>query len=191
MTYTIITPPSVEPVTLADAKHQCRVDYGDDDTLIASMIKSARELAEHRTNRALVTQTCMWVKSGLCGEKIDFPVSPVQSITSITYLDTNGVQQTLPSSVYALDNTGQGKHSLRLKYGQSWPAVLSQFDAVKITFVAGYGNADAVPSSVKQWILMAVNAFYENRSPIVEGQTYELPESFCAGLLNTVKIWGV
>ena len=46
-----------EPVTLAEAKAWLRVDYTDDDTLITSMIKSARQSIEHFTNRALVIKT--------------------------------------------------------------------------------------------------------------------------------------
>lgn len=185
------TQPATEPVTLEQAKLQCRVEHADEDTLITALIKSARELAEHRTGRAFITQTCEWVLPSLDGDKIAFPVAPVQSITSIKYLDSNGVEQILPDSVYALDKTGNGKHYLRLKYGQSWPSVLSQFDAVKITFVAGYGDADDVPAAVKQWMLLAIDAYYKNRGLISDTQTYELPEGFCAGLLNTVKIWGL
>lgn len=184
--------PASEPVTLEQAKLQCRVDHADEDDLITALIKPARELAEHRTGRAFITQTCEWVMPSLDGDKIAFPVAPVQSITSITYLDSNGVEQTLPTSVYALDKTGNGKHYLRLKYGQSWPSVLSQFDAVKITFVAGYGDAADVPAAVKQWMLLAIALWYKNKESATEGSVVtELPTTFCDGLLHTVKIWGL
>lgn len=192
MGYTTTIQPAAEPVTLAQAKQQCRVDYDDEDTFITSLIKSARELAEHRTGRALVTQTIEWVLPCLAGDKIYFPVAPVQSITSITYLDSSGVEQALPDTVYALDKTGRGKHYLRLKNGQSWPSVLSQFDAVKVTFVAGYGDDADVPAAVKQWILLAIGFFYVNRESATENtMVTELPSTFCEGLLHTVKIWGL
>lgn len=191
MTYKITIQPSAEPVTLDQAKLQCRVEHAEEDTLITALIKSARELAEHRTQRAFITRTGVWTADRFCGNKIAFPVSPVQSITSITYVDANGDEQTIDSSVYVLDNSGDGKHYLRLKYGQSWPSVRDQFDAFKVTFVAGYGTADAVPAAVKQWMLLAIDAYYKNRGLISDAQTYELPEGFCAGLLNTVKIWGL
>lgn len=192
MGYTTTTQPASEPVTLAQAKQQCRVDHDDEDDLITALIKPARELAEHRTGRALITQTCLWVMPKLCGEKIAFPVAPVQSISSITYLDSNGVQQTLPTSVYALDKTGNGKHYLRLLNGQSWPGVLDQFDAVKITFVAGYGDATDIPASVKQWMLLVIAFWYKNKESATDGSVVtELPTTFCEGLLQTVKIWGL
>ncbi|HSH86886.1 MAG TPA: head-tail connector protein [Methylophilus sp.] len=192
MSYQTITPPSDEPVTLAQAKAQCRVDSAEEDDFIESLIQPARELAEHRTGRALMTQTLEWAIPDLAGDKIPFPVSPVQSIESIKYIDSNGVEQTLSPSVYALDKTGQGKHYLRLKNGQSWPSANTQFDAVKVTFVAGYGDAAAVPAAIKQWILMAVSFFYKHRETASdESVVTELPATFCDGLLQTVKIWGL
>jgi hypothetical protein len=48
--------PTVEPITLAEAKLHLRVDATDDDALIGSLISAARFEAEHRCSRALVTQ---------------------------------------------------------------------------------------------------------------------------------------
>jgi hypothetical protein len=49
------TPPSGEPVTLAEAKLWCRVDLPDDDALIAGLIASARQYVESAYNRTLVS----------------------------------------------------------------------------------------------------------------------------------------
>src|SRR3974377_2319928 len=53
----LITPPAVEPVTLAEAKQHARVEYPDDDALITGMIVAARRMAETRLRSALITQT--------------------------------------------------------------------------------------------------------------------------------------
>jgi hypothetical protein len=55
--YTVVTPPSVEPLSLSDAKKFMRVDYDDEDDVIASLIVDARQEAEKITKRALATQT--------------------------------------------------------------------------------------------------------------------------------------
>ena len=39
----VITAPTSEPITLAEAKAQCRVDGTDEDTLITSLIGAARQ----------------------------------------------------------------------------------------------------------------------------------------------------
>jgi uncharacterized phiE125 gp8 family phage protein len=52
----LLAGPSVEPVSLAEAKAHLRVDIADDDALIAALIVTARQCAETITRRALVTQ---------------------------------------------------------------------------------------------------------------------------------------
>lgn len=49
--------PTVEPVTVAQAKAQSRVTVSDDDALIAIYLKAAREYVEAQTNRSLLQQT--------------------------------------------------------------------------------------------------------------------------------------
>jgi hypothetical protein len=46
--------PIAEPVTLAEAKTQLRVEFAEDDALISSYITAAREWAEGFLNTALV-----------------------------------------------------------------------------------------------------------------------------------------
>jgi Phage QLRG family, putative DNA packaging. len=55
-TFRVITPPSVEPITLSDVKNYLNVDFDDLDATIAPIITSAREYIEHITGRALATQ---------------------------------------------------------------------------------------------------------------------------------------
>lgn len=63
--YKVITPPTraQEPITVSDAKAWLRVDWTDDDTLIASLISRARAWAESVTHRALATQTIQQVET--------------------------------------------------------------------------------------------------------------------------------
>ena len=62
MPLNLITPPAVEPVTLADAKAHLKVDTTDDDALITALITAARARAEWHTGRALITQSwTLWL----------------------------------------------------------------------------------------------------------------------------------
>lgn len=56
----ITPPPALSLVSLDEAKKHLRVDFGDDDALIAAMIETARswiDAPDGRLGRALVTQT--------------------------------------------------------------------------------------------------------------------------------------
>lgn len=56
--YKVITAPTPEPVTLAEARLQIKADSDTtEDTLITGWIKSARKIAEQYTGRALAPQT--------------------------------------------------------------------------------------------------------------------------------------
>lgn len=54
--FIILTPPSSEPVSLADAKDWLNVDFTEKDTLISKLITRARRRAETLTGRAFASQ---------------------------------------------------------------------------------------------------------------------------------------
>jgi len=163
----LVTAPAVEPVTLTEAKAHLRVDVTDDDTLISSLITSARQYIERAIRRALITQT--WRASidefPATGEII-LPKPPLQSVTSIQYTDINDSTSTVSSSTYTVD-TDSEPGRIVLKYGQTWPSSsLAVTNPIQITFVAGYGLAADVPAHFKQVILLLVGHWYENREAI-------------------------
>ena len=59
----VVTAPTVEPVTLAEAKLHQRVDLDADDALISMWISAIREHAEHLTERALAPASFLSVTS--------------------------------------------------------------------------------------------------------------------------------
>lgn len=63
------------------------------------------------------------------------PCVPLISVTSITYIDVDGVTQTLSSSLYSITDPAKGV--ITLNYGESWPTTRWQPNAVTVRFVAG------------------------------------------------------
>ncbi len=172
----LITPPAVEPVTIAEAKLQVRVDHALDDLLISNDILVARETIEKRSQRALITQTWdYWLDAFPTDDYLTIPLPPLQSITSIKYYDVNNTEFTLSVSDYFVDTKSEPGR-VALADGASWPGTtLRKINGVAVRFVAGYGAAgSSVPQMLRQVILFLVGHFYENREATSQG-IYKLP----------------
>lgn len=175
---TLITGSTVEPVSLAEAKGQCRVTASDEDGLIAGMLFAAREHCEDHTHRVFSTQTFAFSidqnwpvvfnsRSVSNHRRIVLPKPPVQSVVSVNYVDTTGVTQLLDPSQYQFSK-GAMHGFVDQAYGVCWPSVRCQPDAITVQFVAGYGtNPSNLPESIRQAILMLVAHFYQNREAVV------------------------
>ena len=164
----IVTQPSLEPITLAEAKEQVRVSSTSLDAYITSLIVAARNTAEQFLGRSLVTQTRKIELSGFC-ESVYLPMGYVQSISSVKYLDTNGVEQTLASTEYLLVNGTEGASYMQRAYNVTWPTVRWQANAVRITYVAGYPAAgspanlrEGIPMAIKLAIRQLVQVYYDD-----------------------------
>lgn len=182
-----IAAPASEPLDLATAKLHCRVDGNDDDALVTALIVAAREQAEHETGRALVTQTWELVHDSF-PEAFELRKSPIQSVTSIKYLDsTTGVEQTLAPADYLLDNAREPGYVVP-GYGKAWPDSYAVPNAVRCQYVCGYGNASAVPQAIKQWMLLAIGTMYAQRETF-SGQAYSIPDRFWSGLLDPYRLY--
>jgi uncharacterized phiE125 gp8 family phage protein len=162
--------PTKEPVTLDMAKAHLRVDDGEEDALIAQIIATAREWCEDFQRRSYVTQTWrLTLDEFPCADEISIPRPPLASVSSITYVDTNGDTQTLATTVYAVDTDAEPGR-VYLKYNQTWPSTRDITNAVTITFVAGYGADDGyVPAKVKQAMLLLIGHWFENREHVLTG----------------------
>jgi len=171
-TVSVSSGPSVGPVTRTEAKTHLRVDIADEDDLIDRLIAASSRYCEQVSGRAFITQT---LTGGLSGWPIDgvirLPYPPLQSVTSIAYVDTAGDSANVSSAVYGVD-TKLGL--IYVNYGQSWPSTaLRPYDPITVTWVSGYGAAAAaVPEGYKQALLLMVGHLYENRESVVIGQGY-------------------
>jgi uncharacterized phiE125 gp8 family phage protein len=200
----IVTPPTEEPVSLLEAKLHLRVDFDEDDMLIASLITAARQAAETLTGRQLTTArwkqvidcfpgpSLMCVPAGqtftLPGHAILLAKAPVQSVVSINYLDMGSVNQTMPALTYTVDTACEPARITPV-FGQTWPICLPQIGTVSVTFDAGYGSAAQVPEGIKSWIKLRVGSLYAHREEVAalsRGRIESLP--FIDGLLDPYKV---
>jgi uncharacterized phiE125 gp8 family phage protein len=158
--------PASEPVSLVEAKAQCRVDGTDSDTELNIYILAARVFVEEYTGTKLVSQAVLMQGAQLC-DLYDLPAAPVISVTSVKYLDTDGAEQTLSTDVYELVNTGL-EPQIRRKINQVWPSIRCASDAVRVTAVVGYST---VPEPIRAAILLIISSWFDNRNvgPVPDG----------------------
>lgn len=163
-----VTAPAAEPISLNEAKLHLRVDIADENTAIESWITAARLSAERFLNRALVTQTFdLFLDCWPAGRIINVPRPPLQSVSFIKYTDDEGNESTLPAGQYLVSTAGEPGQVV-LKNAYSWPSVdLREVDGIQVRFVAGYGNAAAVPANFKTAMYLWLGDFYENRENTV------------------------
>lgn len=161
MTTRLISPPGAEPVTVSEAKANLRVTHTDDDDLITRIIGEARDFIERRIQKKLMSQTWELVLDNFgTGTEIKLPVVPVQSITSVKYDDSAGVEQTVTPEDYYLDNANVDEAWLFPV--AAWPAdLLAAVNTVRIRYVAGYASSDLIPRSVRAAVFLKIEELYE------------------------------
>ena len=139
MPFRVSTAPTVEPLSLAELKALLRVDHDVDDVLLSGLLTSCRQQLESILGRALVAQTVTINRDYFPVYEICLPRSPALSVSSITYVDSNGTTQTLSSSIYSLDTVSE-PNEIVLAYGQVWPTARYQRNSVTATYKAGYAT---------------------------------------------------
>lgn len=191
MSTNLITAPTSEPISLAEAKLYLKVDVIDDDSLITSLITACRQQCEQIMGRSIMPQTWEKVLDDF-PEAIELLYPRIISVTSVKYIDpTTGNELVLSPTLWTLDKDSEPGWVLPA-YNIVWPVPLYVANSVRVRYVAGYPDAASVPENIKQWIKMAINTLYDNRAGIIIGSTVEqLPRDFMAGLLDYYTIRGM
>lgn len=172
----LVTPPAETPIDLEDAKRVIGITHSDDDGLITAFIEAATEWLDGYSGvlgRALVDQTWKISMSGMC-RRVLLPLAPVSAITSVTYYDPDGAQQTVAPGGYGLFADAAGPY-LQFVHDYGFPALYAREDAVSVTVTAGYGSADDVPAPIRQAIRMLVAGWYENRESASPADMNDVP----------------
>lgn len=173
--------PTSEPITWAECKVHLKLDDDTEQAYVETLIAAAREYVEAQLGRALYTQT--WtlkldgfrddgqvVKDGI----ITIPNPPLASVSSITYVDTNGTTQTLSASSYTV-NTQADPGRIYEAYSYVWPDTRDTEDCVTITYVAGWSTVATIPKTIKQAMLMLVLHWFGVRQPVTEKPLSAVP----------------
>lgn len=179
--------PTQEPVSVAELKAHLRIDHGDEDSLLSGYIRAAREMVESDAEISLLPQTLTWYIDAFPAWEIGLRKPPVNSITSITYLDQDGVSQTWSSTRYRFDGNSRPAR-LTPAYNDEWPDTYDVNNAVTIVAAAGYSSVSEVPQIAKQAILLLASHWFRNRDAVSQTPTHDVKLSYDA-LLSRLQ-WG-
>jgi uncharacterized phiE125 gp8 family phage protein len=180
----LITPPTDEVVTAAEAQAQVPLLAAASDQLLEALIAAAVSQIDPAgggwLGRALRPQTWELRLSGFpsgyyCGSgytrdfkkynAIELPYPPQLLVDSVKYDDGDGVERTLAVDTdYRVLGGGTGKSYIAPVYNGSWPSsVRCDAEAVRVRFTSGYENetaGDELPASIKQAVLLMVKHLY-------------------------------
>jgi uncharacterized phiE125 gp8 family phage protein len=183
---TLLQAPALEPITLSEAKKQCEIAESDTahDDQLDLLIQAAREQWESDTDSCCLTQVWSVSIDTFPGVTFKLPKRPVKVIADITYYDAGNQLQLLGEEVYSLNAPARTVHLNTL---QNWPSTYERWDAVNVTFAAGYATVAEVPAIHKQAIRLLVGYYFENRDMLMSDalQSVRAYESLVAKYLRS------
>lgn len=198
--FALVTAPTTEPVAVSELRDHGYVSTNGQDSNISSFIAAARDYAEKRISRQMLTATwdlrLDYFPRRQYGDRyrdygqfsaLEIHKCPVQSVTSVKYIDTAGVEQTMDPSTYVVDVHDEPAR-ITPTFGLYWPIARLMTNAITVRFIAGYGDTvAAVPPNIKHWIKLAAQSLYENREMDSEAAMKRL--DFADNLLLS-ESWG-
>lgn len=174
--FALVTTPTVEPVSESELRGHGLVSTNAQDGNLSAFIQAARDYAEKRLSRQMLTATwdlrLDYFPRRQYGDRfrdygqfsaLEIHKCPVQSVASVKYIDTSGVEQTMDPATYVVDVHDEPAR-ITPAFGLYWPIARLITNAVTVRFIAGYGDtAASVPPNIKHWIKLAAQSLFVNR----------------------------
>ena len=153
-----------------------RVDFDADDAVLTFYLEAAEAFVERHTRRRLTqavrTVRYTWPEDRLrraannvytaigwpWPDHITLPFPPFDSISAITYTDSNDTTQTLSSSLYGLNQAGA---LTRVLFRGDLPAISADYPEIAVAFNSGYA-AGAVPKDLQLAVCRLAGTYYMN-----------------------------
>jgi uncharacterized phiE125 gp8 family phage protein len=170
-TFVLVIDDQSEPISLQFTKCHLRVKHDDEDALILSYIRTAREWVETFSGHILVRREITQVFSQWHPYLELFYRPVTDDPITISYQDEDDVTQTLTEFAQTT-----GRHPFRI-YPEESPTILDR-SSITVTFTAGYAQGYE-PQLLIQAMLILISAMYDNR-----GSIPETASDTAAGLCN-------
>jgi uncharacterized phiE125 gp8 family phage protein len=175
------TPPTDEPVAVADLKAFLRLNTTSEDALLAGFISSARDLFEQQTDRQLMPATWTLYLDAF-PRVIRCPKAPLNAVSSVQYYDSSDTLTTWSTANYSVDTAREPGRIVPSVWYPDW-RVFPSFPALSyrispkiiVQFTAGYADANSVPPMIKQAIMLMASHWFNQRSETTTDKLDTLP----------------
>lgn len=181
-------------------------------TMLVAIATSELDGANGWLGRALINQTWLltldgfpptvrgdWWRAEVTGDRIFLPLTSEQysgaspaptPVTSVTYLDPDGVTVALVAGTDYEVVTDHDPMYLQPIYGNAWPSTRCAWGTVRLIYECGYGAAGSdVPAIIRNYMLVRIGQLYEFRELVLAGTIIaEVP--FYRDSLENVRLRG-
>lgn len=144
------------PVALDEVKAMLRIASGDEDALIAGLVRSAADLCERFTGRLLIARAVNETLARRTGWQ-RLGAAPVQAIDAVAALDAAGEATPLGIGDYSIDIDASGEGWVRLHAAPTGARV-------RVSYVAGMAASPSdLPEALRQGIVRLAAHFFIER----------------------------
>lgn len=184
MRLTLVTPPAILPVSVADAQAFCDVQPEDDVDLITGLVETAVDLLDGPSGllgRAIVAQAWLLeLPARQWPVQLVLPLEPVIGVT-VRYRDLAGDLVELDAGHVDLVRAPSRPVLMTIRQ-QDLPALGDAPWPVQVEIIAGFGaGAEDVPSGIRTAIKMMVRHWFDHSGAGVVGTiASEMPLSASA-----------
>lgn len=208
----LITAATTLPVSVARAQQRLKIGAedasgdpivdSDDNADVEALIRAATGVFEGRTG--LVLQVSDWELRLDCWPTcaprcIAIPSAPVRDVTGVSYIDEDGVEQSVAQSgdVWTWERTTEGA-VLWFNSDFTFPAIDRRHQALRVQFSAGFdppeqsGSGDdpelVLPPQAELALLYLVGTWTEHRESVAKVDTSVVPHTFDL-LIEKLKVF--
>lgn len=197
----IVKPPACEPVDIDAVRKHCRVDSDYDDDMLSMYAVTARSMAEHYLDRALITQELSWtivpsappivtpaiphsfylLWPGFITHPLALPRARTQCLKAVRWGEITELRP-IPRDMFVANlSTEPATIAVAAEVIPRIPSHALQFE-----MVAGYGDKpDDVPLQIRHAILMMTAWLYENRGDVPADN----PPQAMWNVLTPYRLW--
>ncbi len=159
--------PTLRPISLDEAKAHLKISGSDEDTIVGIYLDAAINACENKLQTAIMDSR-FTLYSRCFSQHLNLQKNYVSAINSVKYYDSDGVQQTVTPTDYALQDY-RVPNVLYFNEAYVSPTTDTREFPVEVSFNAGFMAATGVIPNIRSAVLLEVGDRYENRQNEIVG----------------------